>query len=118
LVIFSFNYSLLIHNEGKYWVDARNRRRVFQQFSIEHNFDPLVPENWYTTNIKQFKTFKVAFPTSPLPLFILLHKKDAKQVLSYYKRDLGKALEHLFPNVGIDRSKFAYLGQTKIKKAE
>jgi hypothetical protein len=28
------------------WKDPENRRKFFEDFARENNFDPLIPENW------------------------------------------------------------------------
>eukprot|EP00026_Physarum_polycephalum_P016043 Phypoly_transcript_16871.p1 GENE.Phypoly_transcript_16871~~Phypoly_transcript_16871.p1 ORF type:complete len:257 (+),score=38.97 Phypoly_transcript_16871:68-772(+) len=66
-----------------------------KQFFIEHartnGFDPLIAENWYSV------------PTS------IYARKGASRVLHYYQRSISTALSELFPNIGIDKSKFVNL---------
>lgn len=33
---------------AQYWDDPRNRRKYFEDFAAEHNFDPLTVSNWYS----------------------------------------------------------------------
>jgi hypothetical protein len=32
---------------GYYWSDLNNRRKMFEDFARDNNFDHLVAENWY-----------------------------------------------------------------------
>ena len=38
---------------GGYWESTQNRKDFFVSFAEEHQFDPLVPNNWY--NVREFK---------------------------------------------------------------
>ncbi len=45
----------IIYNIGGYWNDVKNCRNSFLAFAQNHNFDPLVADNWYNTNMNLFK---------------------------------------------------------------
>lgn len=32
---------------GLYWHKTENRRNFFERYAEQHQFDPLVPQNWY-----------------------------------------------------------------------
>jgi hypothetical protein len=52
----------------KYWQSKENRKKFFDQYAQEKGFDPLLPDNWYTTtrtNISQ--QYKVWFTKSENP---------------------------------------------------
>ena len=56
------------------WRDAKNRRKLFEDFAKRNQFDPLVAEHWYATTHEQVAAFKVYIslpsPLSPLPSVI------------------------------------------------
>lgn len=66
LFIFFIYASML----GNYWWDITNRRTFFENFANTHNFDPLVPNNWYTASFGQVLAIKVT-------------KKLTKQILHF-----------------------------------
>jgi len=70
------------------WAYAGHRRKFFQNYAKQHGFDPLVPENWY----KESRTKVLA-------------AKGAATILQYHKNNLAKALQDLFPSIGIENSK-------------
>jgi len=57
----------------------------FTEFAKESDFDPLVPENWYSIGIS------------------INNIKGIAKLLEYFDGDLGKALQFIFPNIGLDR---------------
>jgi len=71
---------------------AHARQQYFEQFAIENNFDPNNPENWYLNKTKLLKTEGIA------------------SVLMHHKYQLSQALQDLFPNIGLDKSKFTRKG--------
>jgi hypothetical protein len=34
------------------WIDPKNRRKFFEDYARQKNFDPLVPENWLSETSK------------------------------------------------------------------
>lgn len=38
---------------ANYWVNEGNRKKYFLEFAQEHQFDPSVPDNWYTLHIRE-----------------------------------------------------------------
>jgi len=74
----------------KYWMDKTNRREVFRQHARRNCFDPLVADNWYTVSIEDFRS----------------NNENAKLVLSFYGAEFSEALAHLYPTIGLDKSKF------------
>eukprot|EP00026_Physarum_polycephalum_P002518 Phypoly_transcript_02525.p1 GENE.Phypoly_transcript_02525~~Phypoly_transcript_02525.p1 ORF type:complete len:833 (+),score=92.99 Phypoly_transcript_02525:54-2552(+) len=75
-----------------YWGDPGNRRSLFVDLAKEHKFDPLIPDNWTSLDPE-----------------IINSSKGARAVLTYYKGSYVKALIDLFPNIGLDYSKFSVL---------
>lgn len=37
------------------WKDMNNQREFFDSFAAERNFDPLIPENWYSFTKRDIK---------------------------------------------------------------
>jgi len=73
-----------------YWEDLRNRKWFFECFARSRDFDPLVPANWYNV----------------LPSAISESKRTP--VLQYYSGNLAHALMDVFPNIGLEESKFIF----------
>eukprot|EP00026_Physarum_polycephalum_P002644 Phypoly_transcript_02652.p1 GENE.Phypoly_transcript_02652~~Phypoly_transcript_02652.p1 ORF type:complete len:698 (+),score=61.56 Phypoly_transcript_02652:137-2095(+) len=70
-------------------LDPKSRREFFVNYAKRKGFDPLYPENWYTqlaTNVG--------------------NEKGGRTVLSYYDSRLRTALISLFPEIGLDESRF------------
>eukprot|EP00026_Physarum_polycephalum_P000846 Phypoly_transcript_00847.p1 GENE.Phypoly_transcript_00847~~Phypoly_transcript_00847.p1 ORF type:complete len:1309 (+),score=236.62 Phypoly_transcript_00847:226-3927(+) len=82
-----FNPSKLII-KTKY-PDAKARRKFFETFAKENNFDPLVPENWYSQTKQQ-----------------IISTKNGLLSVLYYKGEVPEAIADVFPNIGIDKTKF------------
>jgi len=87
------NSSKFTSVQTHYWADAKNRRSFFDDFAADLNFDPLVPSNWYSVSKSVFEK-----------------RKGLASVLIHYQGSIPKALEHLYPNIKLDRKKF---GQKK-----
>eukprot|EP00026_Physarum_polycephalum_P003064 Phypoly_transcript_03073.p1 GENE.Phypoly_transcript_03073~~Phypoly_transcript_03073.p1 ORF type:complete len:492 (+),score=39.24 Phypoly_transcript_03073:901-2376(+) len=68
----------------------KNRRKFFDSFALENGFYPHVPDNWYSVTTNSVLSYKAG-----------------ATVLSYYQGSLRKALFSLYPNIGLDQSKFA-----------
>eukprot|EP00026_Physarum_polycephalum_P001950 Phypoly_transcript_01954.p1 GENE.Phypoly_transcript_01954~~Phypoly_transcript_01954.p1 ORF type:complete len:900 (+),score=97.26 Phypoly_transcript_01954:131-2830(+) len=77
-----------------YWHELRHRRKYFENFAKEHNFDPLNPSNWYSLSKQNVKALK------------------SNNVIVHYNNSIAQALLSLFPNIGLDESKFLYLSDT------
>jgi len=67
------------------WNSKYNRRVFFSQYAIKHGFDASNPEHWY----KQSRE-------------AIMSAKGAAGVITYYKRNVTKALLDLFPEIGLD----------------
>eukprot|EP00026_Physarum_polycephalum_P000635 Phypoly_transcript_00636.p1 GENE.Phypoly_transcript_00636~~Phypoly_transcript_00636.p1 ORF type:complete len:901 (-),score=99.66 Phypoly_transcript_00636:59-2761(-) len=72
-----------------HWNDVANQRKYFTNFAAR-KFDPLVPANWYQINTDSVKSRKIG-----------------KMILRCYKGSLADALCAIFPNIAMDKSKFA-----------
>jgi hypothetical protein len=57
----------------RYWANLQNRRKFFDEFARENNFDPLIPDNWYGISKRQIKNKQV--------LLFSLTKRGAKFAL-------------------------------------
>jgi hypothetical protein len=71
------------------WDDEANRRKFFENYASANDFDPLVPDNWYAQPRDKITSYK-----------------GAAEVLSFYNRSVSAALIALFPDIGIESSKF------------
>eukprot|EP00026_Physarum_polycephalum_P002695 Phypoly_transcript_02703.p1 GENE.Phypoly_transcript_02703~~Phypoly_transcript_02703.p1 ORF type:complete len:811 (+),score=66.41 Phypoly_transcript_02703:184-2616(+) len=70
---------------------AESRRKVFENYAKQNGFDPLDPEKWYSQPRDKLKTIK-----------------GLQGVLTYHERSISKALVDLFPDIGLERSKFQF----------
>eukprot|EP00026_Physarum_polycephalum_P001959 Phypoly_transcript_01963.p1 GENE.Phypoly_transcript_01963~~Phypoly_transcript_01963.p1 ORF type:complete len:985 (-),score=156.37 Phypoly_transcript_01963:23-2977(-) len=72
-----------------YWTNERNQKEFFKKVAAAHNFDPLVPSNWYSfTNAD------------------ILKHRGANSLLVHFNGSFTQALLHIFPDIGLDPSKF------------
>eukprot|EP00026_Physarum_polycephalum_P001891 Phypoly_transcript_01894.p1 GENE.Phypoly_transcript_01894~~Phypoly_transcript_01894.p1 ORF type:complete len:789 (+),score=99.81 Phypoly_transcript_01894:138-2369(+) len=85
-----FDPSKFLFLPKTFWQDPTNRRNFFIDFADRHNFDPLLPSNWYRVSLLQLQQTKY-FAT------ILKHERAA----------LPHALVNLFPDIGLDLRKFS-----------
>ena len=108
------------------WLDIESRRRFFEAYANENKFDPLIAENWYMQSYSQFFSENVRPPSllfshlsirlsalssyffSCLLSFVLTEVQGARGVLIHHKNSVRTALMELFPNIGIDKSKFHF----------
>jgi hypothetical protein len=50
------------------WTDVRKRRQQLEKYAIDHDFNPLVPENWINVTISDQKVFLfLPLASSPPP---------------------------------------------------
>eukprot|EP00026_Physarum_polycephalum_P001092 Phypoly_transcript_01093.p1 GENE.Phypoly_transcript_01093~~Phypoly_transcript_01093.p1 ORF type:complete len:1197 (+),score=192.21 Phypoly_transcript_01093:78-3668(+) len=82
-----FKFTILPEN---FWVESDHRKKLFLDFAKSRSFDPLVPDNWYPISASEF-----------------IESKDAETVLLFHGGSLPKALVHAFPDIGLDKTKFA-----------
>eukprot|EP00026_Physarum_polycephalum_P001037 Phypoly_transcript_01038.p1 GENE.Phypoly_transcript_01038~~Phypoly_transcript_01038.p1 ORF type:complete len:1240 (+),score=185.34 Phypoly_transcript_01038:28-3720(+) len=74
-------------NASSIWQEPSNRKAFFLNYAKAHNFDPLLPENWY----QQLKAH-------------IMSEKGAYAVSCYHNNSISKALVDLFPSLDFDRS--------------
>jgi len=82
-------FSVLSHG---HWAEEDNRKQFFDQFAKDNEFDPLVASNWYTVTTA-----------------MVIPRKGGKSVLEYYGGSFAKALLQLYPDIGLDRTRFMAL---------
>eukprot|EP00026_Physarum_polycephalum_P001342 Phypoly_transcript_01343.p1 GENE.Phypoly_transcript_01343~~Phypoly_transcript_01343.p1 ORF type:complete len:974 (+),score=101.70 Phypoly_transcript_01343:154-3075(+) len=75
---------------SSYWTEVTHRRAYLDDIAQKKGFDPLVPENWY-------KRSELA---NDKAITALLHK---------YQGSWIKALQHIYPEIGLDTYKFRNL---------
>jgi hypothetical protein len=105
----------------KYWT-FEARRRFFDDLAKTHGFDPLIAKNWYSVPYKAIENEKVPFlipffplPTviySPFEIILLLQKGEV--VIRYHKGSYVQAIMDLYPDIGLDRSKFGRASYIKV----
>jgi len=83
------NFSRTNFNKAHHWTSPDNCRDFFNEFAKERNFDPLIPQNWYSIYRDD-----------------IISKKGGKSVLRYYKHSHVQALVSLYPEVCFDLSSF------------
>eukprot|EP00026_Physarum_polycephalum_P000503 Phypoly_transcript_00504.p2 GENE.Phypoly_transcript_00504~~Phypoly_transcript_00504.p2 ORF type:complete len:477 (+),score=71.61 Phypoly_transcript_00504:1867-3297(+) len=88
-------------SKSSIWRKARNRRKFFEDFAKRNLFDPHIANNWYRLSKAKLMT-----------------EKGAKQVLSYHNGSLYEALMNLFPNIGLQKSKFSASDLSDLRKRQ
>eukprot|EP00026_Physarum_polycephalum_P002429 Phypoly_transcript_02435.p1 GENE.Phypoly_transcript_02435~~Phypoly_transcript_02435.p1 ORF type:complete len:884 (+),score=75.70 Phypoly_transcript_02435:120-2771(+) len=73
------------------WHAPENRRKFMEKYARKKGFDPLVAAHWYIQSPRKF-----------------LASRGADRILTYYKNSLSTALIELFPNIGLEKTKFKY----------
>lgn len=71
------------------WQSIEARRNFFEEYARTNRFDPLQPENWYLRASSN-----------------IVETKGASGVLFYHNYSVQKALLDLFPNIGLNKTKF------------
>jgi len=77
---------------GNHWADERNQKEFFDTYAKDNGFDPLVASNWYSVTRQN-----------------ILKCKGSSTVLTYYQGSFVKALAFLYPDIGLDTTKFSIL---------
>eukprot|EP00026_Physarum_polycephalum_P000561 Phypoly_transcript_00562.p1 GENE.Phypoly_transcript_00562~~Phypoly_transcript_00562.p1 ORF type:complete len:1320 (+),score=101.35 Phypoly_transcript_00562:116-4075(+) len=72
-----------------FWKNVQNRRIRYESFAYAKGRDPLDPKLWYSLKGSDLNKFQ--------------------GVLKYYQGDLVLSLQHLFPELRIDRRKFKHI---------
>lgn len=49
------------HKPGGFWNSTENIRLFLEKYARKMNFDPLIPDNWYTVTHTEIMTEKVIF---------------------------------------------------------
>eukprot|EP00026_Physarum_polycephalum_P001458 Phypoly_transcript_01460.p1 GENE.Phypoly_transcript_01460~~Phypoly_transcript_01460.p1 ORF type:complete len:826 (+),score=126.37 Phypoly_transcript_01460:385-2862(+) len=70
------------------WHLESSRKQFFENYAATNGFNPLDPEQWYFQARNKIMT-----------------TKGAANVLYYHKNSIARALQDLFPNIGIDAAK-------------
>lgn len=77
------------------------------KFASQKGFDPLIPDNWYSYKAGDiFSSIKVFVFKFYLVTLGLLRLQGGYGALMHYNFNLQKALEHLFPDIGLEPHKF------------
>eukprot|EP00026_Physarum_polycephalum_P002957 Phypoly_transcript_02966.p1 GENE.Phypoly_transcript_02966~~Phypoly_transcript_02966.p1 ORF type:complete len:695 (+),score=87.59 Phypoly_transcript_02966:171-2087(+) len=75
-----------------YWSYMNNRKEFFDSYARENNFDPLIPSNWYK-----------------LPSLNVFKARKGARFLQVYGGNIRKALEHVYPNIGLESSNYTVM---------
>eukprot|EP00026_Physarum_polycephalum_P002145 Phypoly_transcript_02149.p1 GENE.Phypoly_transcript_02149~~Phypoly_transcript_02149.p1 ORF type:complete len:898 (+),score=87.49 Phypoly_transcript_02149:121-2814(+) len=73
------------------WEDPKNRRKFFEKYAKEHEFNPLMPESW---NKQKLDT--------------ILSAKGISRVISYHRNSVTQALVDLFPEIQLRKLLFSH----------
>eukprot|EP00026_Physarum_polycephalum_P000804 Phypoly_transcript_00805.p1 GENE.Phypoly_transcript_00805~~Phypoly_transcript_00805.p1 ORF type:complete len:823 (+),score=101.61 Phypoly_transcript_00805:1404-3872(+) len=88
-----------------HWASETNRRNYLIKYAASKGFDALVAKNWYKAKIAGF-----------------IKTKGLAALVWHYGGSFTKALLHLFPEVGIDKSKLKFsrksLGKLDLRTQE
>jgi len=72
------------------WSSIEQRRLFFEKFANKAQINPQNAHDWYLLSISR-----------------ILEEEDAREVLLYHKNSVTSALQDLFPDIGLDSSKFS-----------
>eukprot|EP00026_Physarum_polycephalum_P002930 Phypoly_transcript_02939.p1 GENE.Phypoly_transcript_02939~~Phypoly_transcript_02939.p1 ORF type:complete len:825 (+),score=95.05 Phypoly_transcript_02939:89-2563(+) len=82
--------------QQNYWSSAENRRKFFVEFAKQNNFDPLLPENWYSVPKQKLKGLK-----------------KIESIIRHHQRRIDNTLIELFPEIGLDINAFSSRGRSR-----
>jgi hypothetical protein len=91
-----------------YWQETANQKQLFLYYAKKHNYDPLIPKNWYSHAIKLNSAKVCQIDNSSV--LICFGTQNIGSVLYYYDGKLSKALIHLFPKIGLKEIYFPHNG--------
>jgi hypothetical protein len=103
---------------GNHWGHVNTRREFFDAFARQNGFDPLNPENWYEVDTAAIYATKVLFENFIFSVILFLFcflpcsnclifpSKNGRGALGGYNHSLINALMHVYPNIGLVKSKF------------
>lgn len=90
------------------WSDVTNRRKFFENFAKLQNFDPKIPGNWYSQARHSILSSRVCnFILELVCSFYSFGLQGGNTILNYHNGNIGKALDTIFPDIGIDPSVFS-----------
>lgn len=58
----------------EYLEKAENRRSLFEKYAEENEFDPLIPENWYSQPRNKILAYKVYYHYYYIFIYLLMIK--------------------------------------------
>lgn len=90
-----------------YWDDVAHRKQFFDEFAKTHNFDPLVPHEWYAISEQQIRDAKVIIPLLNNSSHII---QDGSKLLNRYSGSMYQALADTYINIGLQKSGFSISG--------
>mgnify|MGYP006973206320 CR=1 FL=1 len=85
--------------------EIKNCREAFMHFAEEKGFDPLKPENWYTSlsALRRLPVTNLFLFCTCFSLCVLTISKKGAQEITYWHGGLKKALQLAFPDLSFGR---------------
>jgi len=83
------------------WRKTSVRKEFFNNYAKENGFDPLVPDNWYKVRYRALS---------------LYNKNWRFVMLKHFERKLSNCLMDVYPNIGLQQSKFLQKQKKKRNK--
>eukprot|EP00026_Physarum_polycephalum_P013670 Phypoly_transcript_14096.p1 GENE.Phypoly_transcript_14096~~Phypoly_transcript_14096.p1 ORF type:complete len:309 (-),score=47.32 Phypoly_transcript_14096:29-955(-) len=70
----------------------KNIKNFFDSFALQRKLDPLIAANWYSVGVKS-----------------IFQHPEGRTVLGHYNGSLIKALQDIYPNIGLEEANFSNL---------
>ena len=114
LVIYIFTFHILVLSilPDGHWADMANRKAFFDNIAHTSKFDPLVAENWYSLSHDKMSDAEVFIA---IMLFAQVNNllQGYNVISRAYNDNLISALMHVYPDIGLDPSKFPFSPKSK-----
>eukprot|EP00026_Physarum_polycephalum_P002189 Phypoly_transcript_02194.p1 GENE.Phypoly_transcript_02194~~Phypoly_transcript_02194.p1 ORF type:complete len:921 (+),score=154.23 Phypoly_transcript_02194:106-2868(+) len=79
----------LFPKDARHWKSLDNCRKFFHDYAKNNGFDPLIASNWYNVTFQDLK-----------------EHKGSRSILFYHNFSLKRALQWVYPDIGLDPSLF------------
>ena len=87
------------------WASPLKRRQFFEKYARDNGFDYRSPAAWYAQSRTKILSVKV-FAELYVIYYLLMKHKGATKIIHYHKRRISRALLDLFPDIGLEKSRF------------
>lgn len=91
---------------GGHWSSAQEQRKFFDDYALENNFDPLIPDNWYKVAYYAILTKKVVYFLLLLSCHLLSSIMQHGQAILAKHKSIKRALMTIYPDIGLEEKKF------------